>query len=377
MAFSYTDIRTQQLDSQNYIVVRGYNTGTGVECQVYIQNKMAVTVASTTTNVSAESAHSNFFIDGATVSSLTTDLPSQPSYPLYQGIPFKTLYSFYTDDRKNTKKYVAGAQISQGVIVCLYSKTVVKDVPQIAFAIDSYLIPGATISGTDILGGATVGVAPWFSWNGTDLSQFDTKVEGSAVASSTIQVTSFGGFNWLDMSVTSSAGVGTSSTATAVVLPISTTPPTADYAISFEFISITRSGNNVGSGAVFRYVSHNQSYFYHYTNYSSSPNVLRLGKITATEVNTYLANLSDPVINANYQGHRAALAAINGSGGSGVFLRMLAGEHATYLDTSSPWTGAGRAGLWQCTLGLRSVTTRSYFRNIKCYLASDIEKFEI
>lgn len=143
MSFTYTQIKDQALDSINHLIVRGYYTGTGVECNVYVRNDMRVDK----NVVKGESSQSNFFIEGATVSSLTSDLSAG----------FITLYQHSTDDRNNAKRIVAGAQITQGVIVCPYSITTLRGSPAIAFDEQSYLLPGATIeedvSGTSIVGG--------------------------------------------------------------------------------------------------------------------------------------------------------------------------------------------------------------------------------
>jgi hypothetical protein len=143
MAFTYTQIKDQELDSINHLVVRGVNTGTGVECNVYVRKDMHVDRKL----VRGESSQSNFFIEGATVSSLISDLAPG----------FVTLYQYSTDDKNNAKRVIAGAQITQGVIVCPYSITTLRGAPAIAFDEQSYLLPGATISGTDLSGGGAGG----------------------------------------------------------------------------------------------------------------------------------------------------------------------------------------------------------------------------
>ena len=140
MAFSYTQILDQRLDNINHLVVRGYYTGTGVECNIYIRNDMAVDKRV----ISGESSQSNFFIMGTTVSTLETELSSG----------FKSLYEYATDGSKNAKRIIGAAAITPGVIVFPYSITTVKGSSAIAFDGQAYFLPMATISETDdIVGG--------------------------------------------------------------------------------------------------------------------------------------------------------------------------------------------------------------------------------
>lgn len=228
---------------------------------------------------------------------------------------------------------------------------------------------------------AAIGLEPWFEWNGTDLSQFDAAVVGSAVAAHTEQVTAAGGLNWIDMSTTCVGGGGNGVTA-GVVLPISTTPPSADYVVVFEFISITRGGGPpyVGAGAVLRYTALTSAYYVRFLRADNNPaadfGLFVGGPATNSFNNMYDPNLTDVIATPNNRGERLALMAESGAGGAGILLRAIIGEQCIYLGTS-PYTSVGKAGLWNTSCGLAGATVRNYYRNIKCYLASDVANFEM
>jgi hypothetical protein len=217
-----------------------------------------------------------------------------------------------------------------------------------------------------------IGIAPWFEWNGTDLTQFDTKIEGGAITASTVQITSYGGFNWIDISITGTGGAGP---ANGIFLPITKTPPGTNVAIAFEFISrqVIATNGIVGAGAALRCTSLSQGYFCRYGSRSVAGSIQDMGKFTAGENNTIYQDMDDPRLDGLDRGTRMALSVLGI--GSGVLVKMIVGEPAIYLETS-PYDDVGQAGLYQTTVG-GSGTVRNYYRNIKCYLASDVEKFEI
>ena len=174
MAFSYTQIKSQALDSVNNLIVRGYWTGAGIECNVYIRNDLTVENGNKKQVLTGEASQDGFFIAGATVSSLTTDLSSG----------FTTLYEFPVDSAKNVYKVVCAAEIAQGVIFCAYLRAKVPNTPQIAFDAKAYLIENATLSGTDIVGGG--GGASSFEWN-----YFDTTLPTGISSSNLISLYQF------------------------------------------------------------------------------------------------------------------------------------------------------------------------------------------
>lgn len=222
---------------------------------------------------------------------------------------------------------------------------------------------------------AAPGVYPWWEWNATDLSQFSPVVVGSEVAAHAESVVSYGGYNWISMEVTSTAPGGTSQQ-TSVVLPISVDPPGADYAIAFEFISITRYGayGVVGAAAVLRFVDLTTSYFVRYAQTYNPAGTQRLGYQDFGKFGTQFIVMADPGLVGDDYGCRMA-ASVQGDA-SGVLARMIVGEPTLCLDTS-PLTATGVPGLWQTTNSHGSATTKNYYRNIRCYLVSDVGSFEL
>lgn len=144
MSFSYTTIFVQAIDTLSSILVRGYNTGTGVECNICIRTDVTVDGNA----VTGESSQSNFFVPNATVSSL--------AYDLSVGSGFEELYSFNSDNTGKTRRVLRAAEVTEGVIVCPYYMTRTGN-PLYVFEKDNYFLPGASISGTDIIGGGAGG----------------------------------------------------------------------------------------------------------------------------------------------------------------------------------------------------------------------------
>lgn len=215
----------------------------------------------------------------------------------------------------------------------------------------------------------SLGVIPWFEWNGDDLSQFDAVVEGASVTSHIAQVVDYGGFKWIDLSVTASGG---SSNQNSIVLPIADNPPGPDYVIAFDFISRQVLGDLVGAGALVRFVNMGQAYYGGYGNRSSTEPTEDYGKFTGATVSRF-DEMDDPRLDGLDRGVRIALS-IQGTG-DGALAKLIVGEPAIYIDTS-PYDEVGQAALWQSTRGGNG-TTRNYFRNIRCYSAQDVETFEL
>lgn len=217
-----------------------------------------------------------------------------------------------------------------------------------------------------------VNPAPWFQWNGTDLSQFGSTVAGDGVTASNATVVTYGGMNWVDLTVTGN-GAGVSGIRNGFILPIIKTPPSIDYAIAFDFVSRQVIGNTVGAGAVLRFLGLDEGYYCRYNNRSSAP-IQDFGRMIAGPALERYEDLEDPYLDGLDRGCRMAMMVEN-IDENGVLVKMVIGEQATYLETD-PYNSVGQAGLFQTTSGAVG-TTRNYYRNIKCYLASDLKSFEL
>jgi len=217
-------------------------------------------------------------------------------------------------------------------------------------------------------------ITPWWEWNGVDMTQFDAVVEGAQVAGHVAQVVTYRGFNWIELAVTSAGGATTGPNA-GIVLPITQTPPSADYVIAFDFVSITVSSNVVGACGVVRFVDMSTAYFVRYNNRAAAP-IQDFGKFKAVESIDRFEDMDDPRLGGLNVGVRMAVSIQAGDQGVGALAKMIVGEPTLYID-SAPHTAVGRAGLFQTTGGLTSTTTRNYYRNVRCYRASEVEQFEL
>lgn len=208
--------------------------------------------------------------------------------------------------------------------------------------------------------------SPWFEWNGVDMSQFGDKIDADRVSSSTIAVEEFGGLNWLTMQVTSIGGGSPNGHNTSCILPIATTPPSADYVVTADILILTYT-TSVTAGVVARY---NTTSFAGYGQRFSGGSYQQIVRLSSTGSNRDAPTLigfvqGDPDMAAN-RGSRLHLEA-RGTG-SDVILRMLAagGEHQLARETANLHTTAQKAGLWVAAAATSS-TVKVGFRNIRCF----------
>jgi hypothetical protein len=225
------------------------------------------------------------------------------------------------------------------------------------------------------LGGASPFNEPWFEWNAKDLTQFDSPVYGSNVdqVSSVVDVVDHMGLKWIRMKSVTTAGTGLSGTKTGIVLPISATPPSADYVVLVDFISTIRIGTEerVGAGVVARFQDMEHGYTLRYKYGNKDPIASGNGNQDIASFDTgsimhQLLQLNDPSLhfggstyNATYIGMFMGIAV------EGTVIRALVGEKGIALDDLH--SAAGKAGIMQSTVSMPSDTTESYFRNLRCY----------
>lgn len=87
-----------------------------------------------------------------------------------------------------------------------------------------------------------------WTWNGADVTQFDTKVDGGDVASSVISVATEGGVAWVKLVVTGDGSVANWGAATTL-LPILCTPSSVNYGIECDYMCLDGGASNY-AGAV-------------------------------------------------------------------------------------------------------------------------------
>jgi len=202
------------------------------------------------------------------------------------------------------------------------------------------------------------GGAPWFEWNEADLSQFDSQIVGSQVSADVVAIESFAGVNWIGIDVTALAGTPFT---TSVILPILDTPPSADYIIVADVLSIIAGSSEVGAGVMTRFDGVSSGYAFYYTQLGPDlQRRIRLNTGTDTQLGALMGGADLAAVN---DGARASLG-IRGTGTESL-LETACGGRALIADTS-PIVSVGQAALWATTNG-SAVQTKNLFRNIRCY----------
>lgn len=206
--------------------------------------------------------------------------------------------------------------------------------------------------------------APWFEWNGTDLSQFDPVVYGPNVnqPSSAVDVVDYAGLKWIRMK-TAAYSTATTGNKGGMVLPISQTPPSADYVVMIDFLSTGPVGtfDAVGAGIAARFLDLEHGYICRYIAGSPASGTTSedIARLNTSFTMTQLLQLADPSLSAAYTGMFMGMAV------EGQLIRALIGEKAFASDATH--TAAGKAGLFNTNSGIGAITVENYYRNVRCY----------
>jgi len=210
----------------------------------------------------------------------------------------------------------------------------------------------------------------WFTWNETDLTQFDTAIVGSGVTSHMLSVVTLAGKQWIRLEVNPVGGVVTIKDG-LVVLPISATPPSGDYEVEADCVRLEGS-TRLGHVVLTRFVNVSQAYWLE-LNYSTSYayQIRKLDGTAAGQVRLSITNpkrsTSNPfgLVPATNYGQHLKLS-VHGS--SVVEMETLGKNIAA--DIISPYTTVGKAAIGaSCADGDLSTTGQQIiclFRNIKC-----------
>ena len=218
----------------------------------------------------------------------------------------------------------------------------------------------------------SVGPQAFFEWNGTDLTQFDSAVSQTGI-SMTAAVAAYNGLNWVDLSVVYNAATVPPTSGLFALLPITITPPSADYMITADVMV----PQHVGDGRAYPMLAVRGDYavgvktFYRIYWATSGP--------PAGSATFFLQRVSTTTLPVNLQTFSSGLAVLGD--GQGLTMRLSA-EGSTmlkamphvvdkwiYRDNSSPITAVGKAaiGVSQSTQTLGSFTRHYLFRNIRLY----------
>lgn len=260
-----------------------------------------------------------------------------------------------------------------------YPKGYPATFPGLGFGLDDKLPGVAYASGTfldillqalnDELSGILRRGEIWFEWNGTDLSQFDSKVEGATVTSSSASVVAEAGKNWIQLSSTATGG---DLAQDAVYLPITVTPPSADYFIVADFVSkvtLTQGNlNHVGAVLFTRYSSPTSLYMMHYSSYNPTAQIAiqSIGKVVTTyaQIGGFM---DSPLLGTGPNPSSGIIDMECGVEGSSI-VRGSLGNVQGVNDISSPIVAVGKAGI-AATSNTQAGTVTNLFRNIRCYTA--------
>jgi hypothetical protein len=202
----------------------------------------------------------------------------------------------------------------------------------------------------------------FFEWNGVNLDQFMTKVDGPQLLSSGVVVNSWLGLNWIEITATSLAGGGTGAD-TAVALPIKVTPPSKNYIIEADAICIVSPSNARGPFVAARHNGADNSvgYWLRYAS-SNSGSRNRLDKLGGTPGAPTVSNLitSDEIdLSALYMGRPLRLRV------EGDSVLSMTEEDFLYADQATPHTNVGYGAIGVSTNGVGSVTQTNIFRRIR------------
>lgn len=340
MAITYTTLATENLGNNQTRVWRARNVAGGAILNVQVSLSISWPYNPT---ISTHVVDEEIFLPGATVSSLSS-------------------IAFTTDDTqtldKGQKRIIRSYQAPTGgkvtEIIRTQDYTEAKGAPTKTQVVREELL---------FTGSGAGGVAAWFEWNGLNLTQFDSPIYGPnvIVGSSAVDVQSYAGVNWIRMRVAADASANTGNKG-GIILPISATPPSADYVVIADFIAklFPTALDVIGAGVIARSTSLETGYLTRYSyGTPSGANNQYLSRLNSGYTMTNFLGLDDPSLVNVDDGMTIGVAV------EGQHIRALLGEKGTKIDSAH--TAAGKAGLFQTNNGQNAITTECYYRNIRCY----------
>lgn len=221
----------------------------------------------------------------------------------------------------------------------------------------------------------------WVEWNGLDLSQFDSPIDGDLVnSSSDLSVQTTGGVNWIWLGATSTGSSGAWPRTTRM-LPFSKMPPTNNYRIDTSFVPETvlvySTDTYYQAGVFCRLVrgSPDKAYFAMCRFFDLSASVTRQGVWSGNNVAslTQLGGfIEGPPLNATPdkdEGIRFGLSCRHDAASpTRVTLMSHAGiEQQLCDDTGSPLL-SGKCGLMTMANTTLGATCSNYYKDIKVTL---------
>ena len=226
--------------------------------------------------------------------------------------------------------------------------------------------PGRWLSSTVLDGSATASATatPFWEWNGTDTSQFDSIVEGSAVTASSLSTATAGGRTWVEFTASAVGTVGSNALYKCAVAPISVVPPSPDYKITYDMMCSDFGGGYLCQGAAARWTSGTDSGNFYFETTNGGNIWIGLVEAGRLDASHYRSEADVATYNSTTDMQRSEFTVADESL---IYTRILGCDHGLN-DTSGALTAAGQPGILAgITGGVGTKTIKALFSNIQCW----------
>jgi hypothetical protein len=219
-------------------------------------------------------------------------------------------------------------------------------------------------------------LAPWFQWNGTDLTQFGSQIIGSKVGASAWTVVSFAGVNWIQGTLTNGAGAANGAQ-TITALPFGTPdPPSANNIVVADWIvwQFRSLGGTDWVGAIaFVFLTSTSNAMWVRFATSGQVDQQKFEKAAGAEAITAIGQpQSDPnTFTAQESGMRLGMAAEASDDGD-IIITGLMGERQVIVDTDRDVSISGPPGIGISGGTVNNGQTIVRFRNIRAYTIPEL-----
>lgn len=341
MAFGYTTYLTEDLMYRQVRVIRGYEVaGVGVVLSVIITYDLG-------DNVIVKLSENEFLVPGALASDFS---------------PITPIIIRNEDLGNGQRRETRVIEVPSGSVVnnTLYVDALINgERPTIIGRETAYFVADTKTSAGDLVQKGTASEHPWFEWNGVDLTQFDSAVVGANVGSNTVAVETYAGLEWIGIDLTA-AVTPTTKLDSGIVLPISATPPTANYRVECDFINTASTGTAIGAWVWARFNGSNAGYSGIFES-NAGPHRKAL-KVTSGTAAPIGPAADGPNITGSGMGSKLSVV-VEGSS----IVQVLGGQAILAPDTSSPIASTGKAAIGSTVNILSFIRTKNLFRNIRCF----------
>lgn len=205
------------------------------------------------------------------------------------------------------------------------------------------------------------GVQPFFEWNGTDLTQFGSLVQGTN-NSQTASVVSSLGLNWISISGNATGNPGNETPALSF-LPILSAPPSSGYLVRVDAVPVVLSSSQCVMGIGLRAAERTGKMSDMYGFYSVTTSQCQLVEITNESKTVYHTLTTGETFAAN-DAITIWFAVEGESLLQGQFIKQFGQRDTSGTHTSSASGCCGLIGGGNNS-GTNSYTV--YYRNLRCY----------